>query len=123
LITPDLGIYGFPHFRFFETFLSHGLMISAVMYMTIVEGVRPTWGSMGGVVGWTDVYLGFIFFFNRDLGSDYLLVNTKPVSTSILDFLPGWPWYVLDMELIGVGTFILLYVPVLIEQRRRDFRF
>jgi hypothetical integral membrane protein (TIGR02206 family) len=29
LATPDLGIYGFPHFRFFQTFLSHGLIVAA----------------------------------------------------------------------------------------------
>ena len=29
LLTPDLGIYGFPHYRFIETFISHGLVITA----------------------------------------------------------------------------------------------
>ncbi|HEY2982077.1 MAG TPA: TIGR02206 family membrane protein, partial [Anaerolineales bacterium] len=46
LITPDLGIYGFPHFRFFQTFLSHGLVVTAAIYMTVVERYRPTWSSL-----------------------------------------------------------------------------
>ncbi len=46
LATPDLGIYGFPHFRFFQTFISHGLIITSAIYMTVVEGFRPTWKSM-----------------------------------------------------------------------------
>ena len=41
LATPDLGIYGFPHFRFFQTFISHGLIVTSAIYMTVVEGFPP----------------------------------------------------------------------------------
>ena len=50
LATPDLGIYGFPHFRFFQTFISHGLIVTSAIYMTAVEGFRPTWKSSGSVM-------------------------------------------------------------------------
>ena len=46
LLTPDLGIYGFPHYRFFQTFISHGLIVTSAIYMTTVEGFRPTWKSI-----------------------------------------------------------------------------
>ena len=46
LMTPDIGIYGFPHFRFFQTFISHGLLVTSAIYLTIVEGMRPTWKSL-----------------------------------------------------------------------------
>ena len=31
LLTPDIGIYGFPHYRFFQTFISHGFIIIAAI--------------------------------------------------------------------------------------------
>jgi len=46
LFTPDLGIYGYPHYRFFQTFISHGLIFTSAIYMTTVEGFRPTWKSV-----------------------------------------------------------------------------
>jgi len=49
LLTPDLGIYGFPHYRFWQTYISHGLIVTAAIYMTVVEGFRPTWKSLGRV--------------------------------------------------------------------------
>ena len=49
LLTPDLGIYGYPHFRFFQTFISHGLIVTAAIYMTTVEGFRPPGGPLGGL--------------------------------------------------------------------------
>ena len=36
LLTPDLGIYGFPTYRFIQTFISHGFVITAAIYMTVV---------------------------------------------------------------------------------------
>jgi hypothetical integral membrane protein (TIGR02206 family) len=46
VLTPDLGVYGYPHFRFFQTFLSHGGIIVAALFMTLVEGLRQYWRSL-----------------------------------------------------------------------------
>jgi hypothetical integral membrane protein (TIGR02206 family) len=115
LATPDLGIYGFPHFRFFQTFLSHGLIITAPIFMTVVEGFRPSWKSMLNAALWTNVYALVIYFVNNVLGSNYLMVNAKPGVPSLLDYLPDWPWYILWMEGIGVTTFLLLYLPFIVK--------
>ena len=118
LITPDLGIYGFPHFRFFQTFLSHGLIITAAITMTTVEGFRPTWKSMLRSGLWMNVYMLVVYFFNNAIGSNYLMINGKPDVPSLLDFLPQWPWYILWMEVIGVLTFLCLYLPFILKDRR-----
>jgi hypothetical integral membrane protein (TIGR02206 family) len=47
VFTPDIGQYGFPHFRFFQTFLSHGGIITAAVFMTVIQGLRPHWRSIG----------------------------------------------------------------------------
>ena len=117
LATPDLGIYGFPHFRYFQTFLSHGLIITAPIYMTVVEGFNPTWKSMLGSVVWMNAYMLVIYFVNIAISSNYLMVNAKPDVPSLLDLLPAWPWYIPYMEAIGLLTFVLLYSPFLIIGR------
>lgn len=114
LATPDLGIYGFPHFRFFQTLLSHGLIVTAPIYMTLVEGFRPTWKSMLKVALWTNVYALAIYFVNNALGSNYLMLNAKPDVPSLLDLLPEWPWYILWMQGIGIATFLVLYSPFIV---------
>jgi len=111
LLTPDLGIYGFPHFRFFQTFISHGLLITAPIYMTVVEGFRPTWKSILRITIWANVYMFFIFIVNSSIGSNYLMINNKPSTPSLLDILPSWPYYIIFMELIGIATFLILYLP------------
>ncbi|GAB4503089.1 MAG: hypothetical protein Fur0043_00810 [Anaerolineales bacterium] len=111
LATPDLGPYGFPHFRFFQTFLSHGLIITSAVYMTAVEGFRPTWKSMLRAAGWGNLYALGIYFVNLALGSNYLMLNARPGVPSLLDYLPDWPWYLPWMEGIGLATILLLFLP------------
>src|SRR5829696_1299932 len=121
LATPDLGIYGFPHFRFFQTFISHGLIITSAIYMTMVEGFRPTWKSMIRVFVWMNVYALIIYFVNNYLGSNYLMINHKPELPSLLDLLPPWPIYILYMEAIGIVSMLLLYLPFAIKDLRTHY--
>jgi hypothetical integral membrane protein (TIGR02206 family) len=115
LLTPDLGIYGFPHYRFIETFISHGGVVTAAVYMTVVEGFRPTWKSFWKVLAGTNIYMLIIYFINTALGSNYLLLNGKPSTPSILDAMPAWPYYLIYLELIGIALFLLLYLPFIIK--------
>jgi len=118
LLTPDLGIYGFPHYRFFQTFISHGLIVTSAIYMTTVEGFRPTWKSFGRIFVGMNIYLLIVFFINQAIGSNYMFVAHKPETASLLDALPAWPWYILWLEAIGLLTCLILYIPFIIKDRR-----
>ena len=111
LATPGISPYNFPHFVFFQYFLSHGLIITSAIYMTVVEGLRPTWKSMLRVAVWMNIYAGIVYFVNSYIGSNYLMINFKPATPSLLDLLPEWPFYILYMEVIGVITILVLYLP------------
>lgn len=115
LFTPDIGIYGFPHFRFFQTFISHGLLVTSAVYLTAVEGMRPNWKSLLRVIAVANVYMIVVFGINTLIGSNYLYVNHKPIGPTLLDALPDWPVYLLYMELIGFIMFVLLYLPFIIK--------
>jgi uncharacterized membrane protein YwaF len=39
------------------------------------------------------------------------MINYKPETPSLLDLLPEWPIYILYMELLGVVSILLLYLP------------
>ena len=121
LATPGIGIYGFPHFVFFQYFLSHGLIITSAIYMTAVEGFRPTWKSLIRVAIWMNIYVVIIYFINSAIGSNYLMINYKPSTPSVLDLLPEWPIYILYMELIGLISIVLLYLPFVVKDLRSRY--
>ena len=119
IFTPDTGGFGFPHFRAFQVFGSHSGIILAAMYMTIVEGYRPTLKSLKKVIVWANIYMLVIFFVNMALGSNYMFISYKPTEfTSVLDVLAPWPWYILELEAMGIAVFVLLYLPFLIKDLR-----
>lgn len=115
LLTPDLGIYGFPHYRFYQTFISHGLIVIAALYMTIAEEMRPTWKSLIRVFAFTNLYMVAVYGINTLIHSNYLYVNGKPPTASVLDLLPDWPIYLLYVEGLGLVTIFVLYLPFLIK--------
>lgn len=121
LATPDLGIYGYPHFRFFQTFLSHGLIVTSAVYMTVVEGFRPTWKSLLRVFLWVNIYAGIVYYINTLIGSNYLMINHKPYTPSLLDLLPEWPIYIVYMELLGIACMLLLYLPFAVKDLRNRY--
>lgn len=118
LITPDAGMYGFPHFRFFQTLIAHGLILTAALFMTIVEGHRPTRRSLLRVVVGMNLYILFVAVANLLLDANYLFVLGKPETASIVDFLGPWPWYILVMEVIGFVNCLVLYAPFAWMDRR-----
>lgn len=116
VLTPaDAAAYNFPHFRILQTFIAHGLLINIAIYMTVVEGFRPTLQSFKRVFIWTNIYMIPVFLINLAIGSNYLFVAGKPNFPTLLDMLAPWPWYIIELEAIGFAIFFLLYLPFLIR--------
>ncbi len=118
MLTPDLGIYAFPHFRYFQVFISHGLIITSAVYMTAVEGFRPQPRSVLRVFVASNIYLVAVTALNFLIGSNYLFTAHKPITASLLDVLPPWPWYLLIIELLGMAFVGLFYLPFAIKDLR-----
>lgn len=119
LLTPDAGIYGFPHFRFFQVMISHGAIFLAAIYMTFVEGFRPFWKSLLRLFVGSNIYLVLIGLINWLIGSNYLFIAHKPETASLIDVLGPWPVYILWLEAIAIVLSLLLYLPFAIRDRRQ----
>jgi hypothetical integral membrane protein (TIGR02206 family) len=118
ILTPDLGVYGFPHFRFFQIFFSHGLIVAAVIYFLFVEGKRLRRGSLKRGIIYTNIYAGIVLIVNQIAGTNYMFINRTPDTPSIIDALGPWPFYLIWLELILIAVFSLIYLPVFFRHRR-----
>lgn len=119
VLTPDAGIYGLPHFRAIQTLALHGMIVIAMVYMTTIEGFRPTWSSVWKTVLVGNLYLLFVSGVNPLLGSNYMYTLHKPATASLLDHLGPWPWYLLAGEVFALLLVLLLYLPFAMSDRRR----
>lgn len=110
LITPDQP-QDFPHIYFIMFFTSHCLTPAAAVYLTWGLGLRPTWKLMAQVLALTVGWGACMLVFNTLAGSNYLYVNGKPPSASILDLLGPWPYYLLGELAIGATAWALMTWP------------
>lgn len=92
MLTPALP-FDFPHVQFIMFWGMHLLVVWAAIYLTWGVGERPDWRgfrlALAVTVGWSVVVL----LFNALAGTNYLFVNAKPPTPSLLDLLGEWPWY------------------------------
>jgi hypothetical integral membrane protein (TIGR02206 family) len=136
LIAPDIGANGFPAYKYFSFFLSHGLIIAMAMVMALAGGVRITARSLLRAFIVTNILLVPIYGIDQALRlippydpGNYFVLGFPPPTGSIVDlfsqiFGPS-PRYVIGLELMGLAIFAVLYVPWPIARaiaRRRNAR-
>lgn len=117
ILTPDIGIYGYPHYRFFQIFFSHGLILAVVVYCAVAENLRPSKGSLVRVFLLTNLYMGAVAVVNLALGTNYLYICQKPQVGTLMDHLGPWPFYILPLEILALALFALAYLPVAVGRR------
>jgi len=115
LLQPDLSTYGFPHYRFFQFFISHGLFVSAIIFATFILNFRPKFKSIYKAFVITNVFAFFIGIFNFATNSNYMFLAHKPETASILDFMGPWPLYLIPLEFIALFMFTIAYLPFLVK--------
>jgi hypothetical integral membrane protein (TIGR02206 family) len=111
LLTPDIGVYGFPHYRFFQFFISHGAIVTACLFGVFIFNYRPTLKSLKKAFAALNIYMVFIAGFNALTGGNYLFISSKPSTASLMDYLGPWPWYILSLDAIAVLLFFIIYIP------------
>jgi hypothetical integral membrane protein (TIGR02206 family) len=122
LIAPDIGQNGFPAYRYFSFFVSHGLIIATTLTMAIAGRVTITIRSFLRAFVVTNLLLIPFYGIDQLLGllppfdpGNYFILGYPPPTGSIVDlfadiFGPS-PRYVVGLELMGLVVFLVLYAP------------
>ena len=96
------------------------MIVVAMVYMTRIEGLRPTWSSVWRTMLAINVYLVIVTAINVMLGSNYMYTLAKPSTASLFDLFGPWPWYLVAAELLALALFTLLYLPFMLADWRVD---
>ncbi len=120
LLTPYLDVT-FPQFRYFHFFLAHIAIVAASIFVTVIEGYRPRISSVFRALGWLHVLAIPAAIANSITGSNFMFLARKPVTSSLLDLLAPWPWYLLQLELVAlVLCFSMLGIVIVIDRLLRN---
>lgn len=111
LLQPNLTRFGFPHYRYFQFFLSHGLILTTAIYATTSFGFRPTKKSVVRVFVITNIYALLIGGVNLITGGNYMFICHKPETASLMDVLGPWPVYIIPLEFMALLSYLFYYSP------------
>jgi hypothetical integral membrane protein (TIGR02206 family) len=92
-------------------FLDHGLIVCATLYLIWSGQARPRPGSIAKSLGVANLYAAAVGTFDFAYKTNYMFLRSKPPTPSLLDFFGPWPWYILVVEFVALGLFLLLYLP------------
>ena len=109
LFTPNL-VNPTP-FLSVQFFVDHGAIVCAVLYLIWSGQARPRPGSVARSLMVANVYAAMVGAFDFVFKTNYMFLRSKPPTPSLLDFLGPWPWYILVVEFVALGLFLLLYLP------------
>jgi hypothetical integral membrane protein (TIGR02206 family) len=110
VLTPDPGVplATYPGVKFF---LSHGVVVAAVLGLALSGQLSPRPGSWWRVLLAVNAYAAVLLAFDLRAGTNYMYLVEKPASGTLLDVLGPWPWYVLAGDAIAAALFWLMHLP------------
>lgn len=115
IVTPVVG-YGFPHPVFLTFFWHHFAIVGAALFLPLAldwRPRRPLHHTVIRVFLWAEVYLLTMIPVNFLLGTNFGFLARKPDTTTILDQLGPWPWYLISIQFVGLCLLGLIALPFL----------
>jgi hypothetical integral membrane protein (TIGR02206 family) len=110
LLTPELFL-GFPHFRYFQFFITHMVIIWTALYYVWVKGIRPRKKGIWIAFLFLNGSAFMAFWVNRLTGGNYMFLAQQPENASLIDYLGPYPYYIFSLEGLALGLFWLLWIP------------
>ncbi|WP_313805279.1 TIGR02206 family membrane protein [Cytobacillus sp.] len=110
ILTPELFL-GFPHFRYFQFFITHMLIIWTCLYFVFVHTYKPTKKGLLTSFLFLNGSAGVAYTVNKFTGGNYMFLAHKPNNGSLLDYFGPFPYYILTLEAVALFLFFLLLIP------------
>jgi hypothetical integral membrane protein (TIGR02206 family) len=109
LFTPNFAQA--PWLIWIQYFVSHGLIVTAVLYLVWSRQARPRPGSVGRALVAANLYAVIPGACDYVYQTNYMYLRNKPPTPTLLDLLGPWPWYIIVCEVVAFLLFYLLYLP------------
>jgi len=105
-------------FMWVQYFMSHGLIVVAALYLVWSGQMRPRLGSVARALLAANLFAFVAGTCDYVYGTNYMYLRQKPPAATLLNVLGPWPWYIVACEFVGLGLFVLLYLPFRRSGRR-----
>jgi len=116
LLTPEFTLGIDDRIIFLDYFVSHGGIIFAALYLTIISGMRPREKSWLKIFLFSQLLIPIVGAINWILDANYMYICNKPIVNNPL-LIGEWPTYLVFIELFALIHCWLLYQPIKIFKK------
>lgn len=119
LMTPGINSgYGFPHFRYFQFFIAHGLIVINITVLLFVFDYQKNIEYkhlLSNFVSLIGIAL-LVYVVNLVTNGNYMYLMHKPAPGTLFDAFGPYPIYIFQILLLGIPFFFhLFYFPFFIR--------
>ncbi len=118
ILTPSIeNGFGFPHYRYFQFFISHGLIVINFTFILFVMDYAKDFEYRHLLNNFIVLIVIAIFAYlvNLLVDGNYLFLMAKPEGDTAFDLFGEYPWYILNILIFGIPLFFhLFYLPFFI---------
>ena len=118
IITPRL-FAGYPHYLFFEYFITHTGIVLATLILVFRYHWKVTWLSVWRAFLWLQVPALINLVFDFTFNVNYMFMRELPKVSSVMDYFGQWPWYIFACEVFALISFVFYLLPFLLLKRLR----
>lgn len=109
LLTPQFT-QGSEWFYVAEFFISHYLLLTAPMFLTLYEEMRPRRGSWLSALGWLNLAAMPVLAFDLAIDANYMFLMRAP-TIDLPFYRIDWPYYLIAFEIAALLAFALIDLP------------
>ena len=117
LVTPDLP-QQFPAYPYWQYYIAHGGVVAAALVLVVGLRIHPRPQAVFVVAALTLAYAALVGAVDAVTGANYMYLRAKPPSSTLLDAMGPWPWYVAAAALLGAALFAVLDAPFRVARSR-----
>lgn len=108
--TPDVGA-AFPHLEFINYVVAHLIIVVVAVYLVVGLRLRPSPGAVVRMMAILLSYAAAVGAVDAATGANYLFLRRPPPTSSLLDVLGPWPWYIGSCIGLALALFLILDAP------------
>lgn len=124
LITPGIEQnLGFPHFRFFQFFISHGLIVINFTFILFVMNYQKSIRYVHLLHNFISLIIiaAILAVVNILVDGNYMYLIAKPGEGTAFDLFGKHPWYLVNILLFGIPVlFHVFYLPFFVRDKLKN---
>jgi len=118
VLFPSFGPYGPDHFRFWHFFVVHAYAVWLNAWFLSVEGYRLRRTAFLRLLAFAVPFAALVRLIDWRFDVNYMYLRGPSATASPLDVLGSPPWYFVNLLLLALAIFFLMYLVAPKEPRR-----